>query len=196
MEKFKNITHYHNFLSEKLNSIEEFFTQFLIDFLNEIPEDENIRLKFEVFDSGYMDVSQSFEINNSKWEGVEVEITLRYIDAIESSSFLDFCNIRIIILKQNWWEITDNEDNIHYKFGDFPTDLLPTKIISMFEPAFSMPAEFEKLSSLHKYLDALRNAKDFVEDKTEIWKMMSEAESKIIELKAITKNYPIEKYLK
>jgi hypothetical protein len=53
MEKFKNITHYHNFQSKNLNFIEEFFTQFVIDFLTEIPENLEKKFFFEILDRQY-----------------------------------------------------------------------------------------------------------------------------------------------
>jgi hypothetical protein len=67
MEKFKNITHYHNFQSKNLNFIEEFFTQFVIDFLTEIPENMEKKFFFEILDIGNMEVSKSFKIDNNKW---------------------------------------------------------------------------------------------------------------------------------
>lgn len=194
MEKFKNITHYHNFQSKNLNFIEEFFTQFVIDFLTEIPENLEKKFFFEILDIGNMEVSKSFKIDNNKWAGVTVEISLRYIASIKPLDFCDFCRVRVIVLKQNWWEITDDEDDVSFRFGDFPTDLLPDKIIAMFEPVFSMPEKFEKLASLYKYKSALRSAFNYVEDRNQLWEMIENTETKIKELKSITSNFPIEEY--
>ena len=93
-------------------------------------------------------------------------------------------------------EMLSEDYIVRYIFGDFPTELIPTNIISKFEPVFSLPSEFEKIANLYKYIATLNTATKYVKDKKKLWDMISDSESKIKELKKITNNFPIEEYLK
>lgn len=202
MNKFKNTTKYLNFLSDKLNSTEEFFTQMVVDFLNDVPNnyDEIVgrdlnSLRFKIEDNHHFSAEKSFELDNEKWDGVTVEIRLRYFNEVDADSFCEWCDVRIWMLKQSWWDLTFFEDKASYQFGDFPTYLLPDKIIKMFEPVFSMPAHFERIVSLTEYINVLKYEADLEEENTTILELIAAAESKLMNLNRITNNFPIERYL-
>ena len=189
MNTFQNITHYNNHLSDKLNSIESFFTEFVIDSLKAVPLNYVKRWHFEVPRSGYMSVQQSFSFEDGKLEDVTIALTLLYSTSGDSHSFIDFCEVEVVLGKDAWYD-PGYIERVTYKLLDFPTNLIPMNIISHFEPIFSMPFIFIDIENINKCIEHLTNASNYVDDSETLKDIIIDLRLKLKDLKLMTSNYP------
>ncbi len=162
MKEFINITEYNNFRSEGFNKVEEFFTRQIIEFLEDLPKDKvgSTSIK-SIKENNEIQICKVFSVEEGKWEGVEVEVTLRYIESIDNKYFSNYCFVSIRASKNDWEDsYGEYEDNIVYHFSNFPTQIIPKNIIEIFEPIYLMPEYISRIDKLERLISDLEKVKD------------------------------------